>query len=359
MTSLTLDDAEQRLSRTTRTFFSSATAAQQLGVGVDDARRLLARMEARSLTLRVCRDGWVVTWCFDSDEREAPALVAYLDDMMKHLGTGYYLSYAAAADYRSPFHHESARQRVNVATRDLGALELRHVDGPSDAASRFHQVDPRHRRPVASIGTFCLPPASKGRAAEFERRIVHVATAETILLDMVEHPERCGGMDRVATIALHMLFERQLHPTLLAEASDRYTVQVAQRAGSMLQILRGFPHRINLQPLWRRVRRRTIGRPVEMHNGSVDCVGDADRWGVTYSRRLEPGCESPDSLPWCDSGRGAVLTWLLRLKTRTVPTSRHGAGPRDRCRWHVSQRPARLHRIRSDYGTGFETTARG
>ena len=280
-------DAEQKLTQSGSTFFSSEDAAERLGISVVDSCSLLADMEAASLTLRVCRDGWVVTWRYRGEERDAPTLDAYLNDMMKHLEVEYYLSYAAAAHMRGASHHGVMRQRVNVETDDISVLELRHADGPADLAVSFHQIDPLHGRPVTTVGTLCLPPARNGHT-KFQRRIVRVGTVETVLLDMMESPERCGGVNHVATIALKMLTWRLLHPKLLADASDRYALQVVQRTGSMLQQIRGIQHRIDLRPLMRHVRSRGIRHSVGMHSGNDDSLSKADRWGVVHEQPLDP-----------------------------------------------------------------------
>lgn len=280
------DDAERRLGRMERTFFSLGTAADRLGVAEREARELLADMEGASRAARVCRDGWVLTW-HHGHERRMPDLAAYLDDMMGHLGVGYYLSYAAAASRRGASHHGVMRQRVNVETDDINGLELVAADGPADLAVSFHRIDPSHGRPACPVQVLCLPPANGDRARS-QRRTLRLATAETALLDMVEHPDRCGGMDHVATITRKMLFWGLLHPALLAEASDRYAPQVARRTGSMLQRLRGVQHRISLGPLMRKVRSRPAGHPVEMHSAEPDTSLKPDRWGVTSARPLDP-----------------------------------------------------------------------
>lgn len=280
------DEAERRFGGVERTFFSLGEAADRLGVAKSEARELLAGMEGASQAALVCRDGWVLMW-HQGHERQMPELAAYLDDMMRYLGVGYYLSYAAAADRRGASHHGVMRQRVNVETDDLVGLELMAADGPADLAVSFHRIEPSHGRPACPVQVLCLPPA-KGGPARSQRRTLRTATTETALLDMVEHPHRCGGMDHVATIARKMLFWDLLHPALLAEASDRYEPQVALRTGSMLQQLRGVQHRIPLGPLMRKVRSRPIGHPVEMHSAEPTTSLKPDRWGVAYVRPLEP-----------------------------------------------------------------------
>lgn len=286
-----MGDAEQTLGNLPRTFFSTETAAEALGISVEAVHGLLVVMEAHSLTLRVCRGGWVITWRYRADEeRDAPTLAAYLDDMMRHLGVGYYLSYAAAAEMRGASHHGVMRQRVNVEVVDdaaLDALELRHADGPRDMAVSFHQINPQHGRPVAIMGTLVLPWQRDG-TPKSERRIVQVATMETTLLDMMERPDRCGGMDHIATIAVKMLFWTLLHPRLLADASNHYEPRVSRRTGSMLQQIRGIQHWINLRPLWCQVRRRPLQPPVEIHSADPDWHRRADRWGVTHASKLDP-----------------------------------------------------------------------
>ena len=281
-----LEAAEQTLSRIDRTFFSTGEAADRLGIAHGEAAELLGRLECRGVSARVCRDGWVLTWRCRGELR-LPVLTAYLDDMMGHLGVGYYLSYAAAARERGASHHGVMRHRVNVETDDLGSLALRTADGPADLAVSFHPIDPCHGRPVSSLRVLCLPGAGDGPARS-RRRTLRVATAETVLLDMVERPQRCGGMDHAATIACKMLFWGLLHPALLAEASDLYEPQVARRTGSMLQHVSGIRHRVPLRHLLRRVRRRPATGPVEMHSAGADSARKPDRWGVTYAHPLHP-----------------------------------------------------------------------
>lgn len=290
MASLSFDDAERRLGQLPRTFFSCAAAAEQLGISVDEARRLLTKMKSERMALRVCREGWLLTWRYRPDEqREAPVLAAYLDDMMRHLGVGYYLSYAAAARMRGASHHGVMRKRVNVETDDLDALELRQADGPVDLAISFHRIDPQHARPVTTVQTECSILLRTGsERTDSGRRVVRVATIETALLDMMEHPDRVVGVDHAATIAVKALFWGLLDPEMLAEASDLYPPLAGRRAGSMLQQLRGFQHRLNLRPLHRRVRARGIGPPIEMRSGKIDTTRKPDRWGVTYAGKLDP-----------------------------------------------------------------------
>ena len=286
MISLDLDDAEHTLRQLSGTFFSSAAAAKRLEIDECDTAALLAEMENEAQSARVCRDGWVLTW-HHGRERRLPVLSAYLHDMMQYLDVDYYLSYAAAAQQRGASHHGVMRQRVNVVAEDMRRLELKSADGPDDLAVSFHQIDLRHGRPVSLIRVLCLPRTGDGNARS-QRRTIRVATAETAVLDMVEHPERCSGMNHVATITRKMLYWRLLHPALLAEASEAYDAQVARRTGSMLQQLRGVGHRVYLRPLARHASRRKIQNPVEMHSAKPDRARKADRWGVTYEHPLEP-----------------------------------------------------------------------
>ena len=277
----TLTDAERKLGELDGTFFSSAEAADRLGLTVSDTRALLTAMEHQEQALRVCRDGWVLAWHLRG-ERSAPELAGYLHDMMQHLGVGYYLSYAAGAKVRRASHHGVMRARVNVETDDIESLELREADGPRDMAVSFHQIDPRHGRPVSLAQRLCSFPTKDGPAT------IRVGTLETVILDMVERPDRGSSMDHIATIALKALFWKRLDPVLLAEASDLYAPHVARRTGSMLQQIRGIQHRINLRPLLRHVRRRPMQPPVELDSAQPDTTRKADRWGVTRTRKLDP-----------------------------------------------------------------------
>ena len=289
MTSIGTSRGDSKLAQIPGTFFSTEAAAQQLGVDIGIARELLTGMQRSDRSVRVCRDGWVLTLRHREDP-VPPILGAYVHDMMRYLGVGYYISYPAAAELRGAAHHGVLLQRTNVETHDIDALELRDAIGPADLGVAFHQIDPQHGRAATLMDRSCWCPTGDGRGVT-ETRTIRVATIETALLDMVERSDRCGGMDHAATIAVKALFWRRLDPVLLADASDRYALQVARRAGSMLQQIRGFQHRFNLRPLLRRVRSRPVGLggpPVEMYSREIDTSRKADRWGVTYRRRLDP-----------------------------------------------------------------------
>lgn len=287
LTSSALEDVAQKLRKLPGMLFCSEQAAELLGIHLPAARELLAEMECDERAVRVCRDGWVLTCDYGQGPR-CPELVAYLHDMMQHLGAGYYLSYAAAARRHGASHHGVMRQHVNVETADLGELELRSADGPADLAVSFHRIDPLHGRPTTTHSHDLRLSDMAERHVHSEYRDVQLATIETALLDMVERPDRSGGMHNVATLAQAMLFWRLLDPVLLAEASDRYESTVARRTGSMLQQLRGLQHRCSLRPLWRHVRSRSMQPALELHSGKPDASRKPDRWGVTCKLPLDP-----------------------------------------------------------------------
>lgn len=301
MSPLTLDDAEKGLAELPGTFFSTDAAAERLGMRADDARSLLAEMESRSLARRVCRDGWVLTWS-GGEARCAPTLVAYLDDMMRYLGVAYYVSYEAAAQFRGVADRWASRNRVNIEVDDdwaMDALQLRPAYGPHDSVVRCHRIDPGHGRPVAMMARMCWPTGDDSCAARPERRQVRVATAETTLLDMVESPERSGGLPGIAAIARRMLWEHSLHPRLLAEAAARYEPQVAARTGSLLQQLRGYRRWISLWPLMRQVR-STRTRPRWRCTTTTPSAAESQTAGASSTRnRTTPTTGCPNT---CLSG---------------------------------------------------------
>lgn len=282
----TLDDAQRQLSQLPGLFFSSEAAVSHLKIDLRAARELLTEMERHERSVRVCRDGWVLTRDHGQGPR-CPELAAYLSDMMNHLDVGYYLSYAAAARRYGASHHGVMRQHVNVEAESLVGLELREADGPDDLAVAFHRIEPQHGRPASEMSVSCLPSTGEGRPRS-EQRTIRVGTTETVLLDMVERTDRCGGIQHVATIASKMLYWRLLDPVLLAEASDLYEPVVARRTGSMLQRIRRFRDRFSLRPLQRQVRSRSMQPTVELHGGKPDTSRTSDRWGVTCKTPLDP-----------------------------------------------------------------------
>lgn len=286
MASTDLDEADCKLGQLPGAFFSTELAANCLSVGLDEARELLAMSERWGRALRVCRDGWTLTlrqW----DELVPPPLIAYLDDMMRHLDVGYYLSYAAAAQMHGVPPKAGIRQRAFVETGDLGPLELREADGPADRVVAFHRIDAHHGRPSTLLDMDIRVPTGGGQSRS-ETCTVRVATIETAILDMVEHPDRDVHIDHIATVICAALFGKLIDAKRLAAASELYEPHVARRTGSMLQQLRGIQHLINLRPLWHSVRSRHIGPPIEIFSGRIDMTRKADRWGITHSRRLDP-----------------------------------------------------------------------
>ena len=287
MASADLNDADRLLGQLPGAFFSTETAANCLGVSLDEARTLLAGMQCIDGAVRVCRDGWTLT-LRRQDGRVPPPLTAYLDDMMRHLDVSYYLSYAAAARMHAvPPRGRGIVERAFVESDELGPLQLREAEGPAYRSVAFYRINSHHGRPSTLLDSHDRVPTGGGQN-ETAACTVRVATIETAILDMVEHPDRDIHIDHIANVMGKALFDKLIDAHRLAEASELYTPQVARRTGSMLQQVRGIQHLINLRPLWRSVRSRHIGPPIEIFSGEIDRTRKADRWGVTHSRRLDP-----------------------------------------------------------------------
>lgn len=268
------------------TFLNPDTAAAKLGGGRAAAGQMLREMQRTACIQPVCSDGWVPLRNHPHGPR-VPHLHSWIDDMMRHLDVGYYISYTAAAEIRGASHHMVLCQHVNVERSDFAGLGLHNTDGPADLSVAYHRIGPAHGRPVSTVRQLGL--TLRGDLPSTRHRFdLRVATVETSLLDMVEHPERSGGMDNVATLAWKMIYWRLLDAKALADASDRYPAQVARRTGSLLDRVGSLWRRSRLGPLLRHARQRQLPAPVDLRTGQTESARGADRWGVTTARPLDP-----------------------------------------------------------------------
>jgi len=133
----------------------------------------------------------------------------YIDDMMNHMGRGYYVSFLTAAARHGASHHASQLFQVVVDTttrdRDIGGVHL-----------RFYQSANIDDRPTEQV------TSPTGRLT--------VATPETCLLDLAERPEVGGGLNVILEVVPDLTIESE---ALVAAARGRPRA-VVRRCGWIL-----------------------------------------------------------------------------------------------------------------------------
>ncbi len=130
----------------------------------------------------------------------------YVDDMMRHMGRRYYVSFLTAAARHGASHQASQLFQVVVDAktrdRDIGGVRL-----------RFYRSAAIDNRPTEEV------MASTGRLT--------VATPETCLLDLAERPAVGGGLN----VILEVVPDLQIKSDALVAAASERPRAVVRRCG--------------------------------------------------------------------------------------------------------------------------------
>lgn len=175
----------------------------------------------------------------------------FIDDMMSHLGSTYYVAYLSAAARHGASHQ--AVQQFQVITEK--------------------RVESRSRGRVKL--TFYRSSSIESRAVERQNGptgVLCVATPETCLLDLAERPTAGGGMSTL----LEVVGELPIDVACLYDAAPLRPRSVVRRAGWLLE---------RTQPDLdiRRLEERAapgVGRPTPLVTGQPASGRVDKRWGV-------------------------------------------------------------------------------
>lgn len=133
----------------------------------------------------------------------------YVDDMMRHMGRKYYVSFLTAAARHGASHQASQLFQVVVDVktrhRDIGGVRLRFYRSAAIDSRPTQQV-------IASTG------------------LLTVATPETCLLDLAERPDVGGGLN----VILEVVPELQIRSDALVVAARERPRAVVRRCGWIL-----------------------------------------------------------------------------------------------------------------------------
>jgi predicted transcriptional regulator of viral defense system len=246
-----------------RTSVTTSEAAVLLGVPAGHVRVRLHRPVLESLLFSPARGLWVPvppeyrTWGV------TPA-THFLDDLMRHLGRDYYVGWLFAAELYGAGHQRPQVTQVAVDRpvdgRDLGRVRV-----------VFH----------TRAGVGALPRVAR----QVPTGQVWVSSPELTALDLVDRPQRGGGVSNVATVLAEMAADPGLSGGELAELAARFPAGSARRLGYLLQVV-GAP--VDLDPLRALVGARPLARmpvltPQGPRRGTRDTV-----WQLLVNTDVEP-----------------------------------------------------------------------
>jgi predicted transcriptional regulator of viral defense system len=184
----------------------------------------------------------------------------YLEDMMRHMGRDYYVSFLTAAARHGASHHATQLFQVvvnrTVRDRDISGVRL-----------RFYQA--------SGIGSRAIEVRTSPTG------IVTLATPETCLLDLAERPDAGGGINVILDILPELGIDREK----LVEGARARPRAVTRRCGWLLSRTQPDLELGNLRELAvPRARNPTPLLPSGSSAGPVD-----PNWGVVVNTLVEEG----------------------------------------------------------------------
>ena len=184
----------------------------------------------------------------------------YLEDMMRHMGRDYYVSFLTAAARHGASHHATQLFQVvvnrTVRDRDFSGVRL-----------RFYQT--------SAIGS------RETEVRTSPTGVVTLATPETCLLDLAERPDAGGGLNVILEIVPELVIDQER----LVEGARTRPRAVARRCGWLLSRTQPDLELGDLRELAApKARNPTPLSPSNVSTGPVD-----PNWGVVVNTLVVEG----------------------------------------------------------------------
>ena len=198
-----------------RAAITTAEAADALAIPRDQVRVRMHRYVQQGRVIAPARGLWVPVPPQHRVYGSLPGL-QLIDLLMGHLERDYYVGWLSAAEVHGAAHQAPQALQVAVSApvqdRTFGRVRLQF-------AIRTRVVDvPREQR-IASTGRFW------------------VATAATTALDLVEDPDRSGGLSNAATVIAELADDGKLTDDALQKAARHFPITTVRRLGRLLDTL--------------------------------------------------------------------------------------------------------------------------
>lgn len=195
----------------------------------------------------------------------------FIDQLMKHLGRGYYVGLLSAAEIHGAAHQRPQVFQVfvdrAVSDRDIERVRLRFYERSDvDAVPRDLKNSRTSQVPVSS--------------------------PEATAFDLVSRPQESGALFNVATIIGELVREEKLDAAKVVELAPRYPLAVARRLGWLLDRDAEFVDTSSMsEALHEFVRSSSMDgrRAVDLLAAGGPRRGQTNRkWGVVENADVEP-----------------------------------------------------------------------
>jgi len=249
--------------------FSSQEAEQSLGIGHGAFLDAAERLQKQKKLVRLRRGNYVVvppqfgSW-------GAPPPSWYIDALMRHEASPYY----------------------------VGLLKAAEIHGATHQAVLEFQVITEKRVPNVQVGRSLLSfyyrkqiaPVSQAIAGhKTETGLMKVSSVELTSLDLLRYPQASAGLDNIVTILADL--GEKIDSEKLASVSVSFPKSVVQRLGHLLDQL---GHTDATQPMLRELLREQLPPWVELDPEEVaepqlapKCIERDKRWNIVVRRKPE------------------------------------------------------------------------
>ena len=246
-----------------RAAITTAEAADALDIPEDQVRVRMHRYVQQGRVIAPARGLWVPVPPQHRIYGSLPGL-QLIDLLMRHLERDYYVGWLSAAEVHGAAHQAPQALQVAVSApvqdRTFGRVRLQFA-----IRARVAEV-PREQR-TASTGRFW------------------VATPATTALDLVDDPDRSGGLSNAATVIAELADEGKLTADALENAARHFPITTVRRLGRLLDTIDLPALNGGLERLASEHRRSPI-TALDRHGapeGPVD-----HRWRVAVNTEIDP-----------------------------------------------------------------------
>jgi len=233
---------------------------------VASVRRALARLSNADIIQSVWRGFYVITLPEYGLKGVTPP-IDYIDQLMRHLGCGYYIALLTAASYSGANHQ--APQVFQIICDDI--IHIKNKNGV--------KIEPIYKKRI---------PIKYLKEINTRTASVRISTPELTAVDLLLYSMRVGGINRVATI-LYELAEVMDFTCVDTDFFIRIPATAIQRLGFLLEII--LDEKVLAADLYyiaKHVYKKFLPTPlVSMKNKSSSISNKNKKWNIIVNYEVE------------------------------------------------------------------------